>query len=492
MEHKKLLHRFWPRLMLHALLLCAVNGVITGAVCVFAVSGVYHMLICAPAMGTVLGIFGIGFLLGFGISMTLHYPTARRIAAKLDATGLQERSGTMLAFAKKQGTLVQLQRKDAITHIRQTDPGQLPCKLPPRRLLICAVAVILAIGMLLIPYNIFAPDSGLSAEELARAREVDALISQLRQEIYGTNLSEEILEKLEEILQQLEKDLLSTDDQLEQAVLIEQARQDMSQVMRSSISRYSIGAAMQRYELPRPLGKNIADDVLGISDTMDELQLQLENDRALVTKLSNNLSAALEYSGVSPEDPLYMAVKSFAGGLAGLSYSLNPTLTQDTEEGYEEEIYEEADPEDPEALATVFQQGEEAIMQALDEQLLLEAEFEQVDDVMTQGLQNLAGEKNEASGSQFESSGGQMGNQDDSSLGGGSQGSSGQVGGMASGPAGNQPSTMLEEVYDPISGSVTYGQVFSAYYAQYLQALESGEISEELQELFDLYYSALS
>ena len=44
MEHKKLLHRFWPRLMLHALLLCAVNGVITGAVCVFAASGVYHIL----------------------------------------------------------------------------------------------------------------------------------------------------------------------------------------------------------------------------------------------------------------------------------------------------------------------------------------------------------------------------------------------------------------------------------------------------------------
>ena len=52
-------------------------------------------------------------------------------------------------------------------------------------------------------------------------------------------------------------------------------------------------------------------------------------------------------------------------------------------------------------------------------------------------------------------------------------------------------STMTEGIYDPVSGSVTYGEVFAAYYAQYLEALETGEVPEDLQEIMDQYFSAL-
>ena len=50
---------------------------------------------------------------------------------------------------------------------------------------------------------------------------------------------------------------------------------------------------------------------------------------------------------------------------------------------------------------------------------------------------------------------------------------------------------MTEGIYDPVSGSVTYGEVFAAYYAQYLEALEAGEVPEDLQEIIDQYFSAL-
>ena len=50
---------------------------------------------------------------------------------------------------------------------------------------------------------------------------------------------------------------------------------------------------------------------------------------------------------------------------------------------------------------------------------------------------------------------------------------------------------MTEGIYDPISGSVQYGDVFATYYAEYLAALEAGEVPEELQQIIDQYFSAL-
>ncbi|MBP3588192.1 MAG: hypothetical protein J6J51_04085, partial [Clostridia bacterium] len=61
-----------------------------------------------------------------------------------------------------------------------------------------------------------------------------------------------------------------------------------------------------------------------------------------------------------------------------------------------------------------------------------------------------------------------------------------------SGDSNSGPTTMLEGIYDPVSGSVTYGEVFAAYYAQYLEALDAGEIPEELRPYFEKYFSSLS
>ncbi|MBQ8399631.1 MAG: hypothetical protein IJX08_06650, partial [Clostridia bacterium] len=50
----------------------------------------------------------------------------------------------------------------------------------------------------------------------------------------------------------------------------------------------------------------------------------------------------------------------------------------------------------------------------------------------------------------------------------------------------------LEVFYDPISGEVSYGKVFDAYYAEYLKALKTGEVPKELQEIMDRYFEALT
>ena len=58
-------------------------------------------------------------------------------------------------------------------------------------------------------------------------------------------------------------------------------------------------------------------------------------------------------------------------------------------------------------------------------------------------------------------------------------------------PGENGVSLKTEPVYDPISGSVPYGDVFSAYYSEYLRDAEDGEIPFEVQEAAKAYFSSL-
>ena len=52
-------------------------------------------------------------------------------------------------------------------------------------------------------------------------------------------------------------------------------------------------------------------------------------------------------------------------------------------------------------------------------------------------------------------------------------------------------SNMTEKIYDPISGTVQYGDVFSVYLADYLREAENGDIPFELKDASDTYFNSL-
>ena len=66
------------------------------------------------------------------------------------------------------------------------------------------------------------------------------------------------------------------------------------------------------------------------------------------------------------------------------------------------------------------------------------------------------------------------------------------TGGNPADPSQGTQIAMTEGFFDPISGSVSYGEVFATYYAQYLEALEKGNVPQYLQEIMDKYYSSLN
>lgn len=479
MESKKLLSRFRLRLLGHCLLRSSLWGLAIAGASVFLCSFVWHLLLKAPATVWLLGSLGIGFLLGFIPSFIKHFPTPRRTARRLDRTGLQERAGTMLAYEKKEGLLVQLQRQDAKVHIENTKTGILQMEPPIKALICCMLCVCLGVTMVLLPYDLFAPKADSAAQ--AEDAQIRALIDDLRQQIRDAQLAAAVEEELQAILDQLEKDLLATDNELERAALVQQAQQSIEESMFMTISRYAIGKALQGYTLTENLGVQLSSkESPDIPGAMDDMQRAISGPTKQLSRLSNNLTNALNDSGVDPADQLYTALADFAQGLLGLSqYTEGPDATPAWTQ---------------EDLTFLFDMAEEAILMALEEQAILEGEIGDVSSSISSSLNEL-----------LENQDGETvigDNQQGTAQSGGSNPSGGGDNGTPSGtPSGglfdsgdsnSGPSTMLEGIYDPISGNVTYGEVFAAYYAQYLEALDAGQIPDELRPYFERYFSSLS
>jgi hypothetical protein len=340
----------------------------------------------------------------------------------------------------------------------------------------------LAVTIAALPYDLFAPKEDTAA--IAQEEQIRAMVDDLRQQVRDAQLTAAAEAELQALLDQLEKDLLATDNELERAALIQQAQQNIEETLFFSISRYAIGRALQNYTLTEGLGKQISgDQPTFISEPMDQLYEDITGPTKQINRLSNNLANALEESGIDPYDSLYIAFQNFSIGISDmLNYTEGPDFTPAW-------TYED--------LRFLFDVAEENILAALEEQAHTEGEMENLStslnatldslleqsagEVMTTEKQPQQGGANNQSSSQ-NPSGGSDGNP-----------SGTPVGGMFdSGESNSGPTMMLEGIYDPVSGDVTYGEVFAAYYAQYLEALDAGEIPDELRPYFERYFSSLS
>ena len=481
MQIHKLFGAFRRRLLWECCLRGALVGAALGAAGIFITSLVYHIKIVPmpPVVGAAIG--GGLFLLGFLGALLWGFPTDKRVAKRVDALGLQERASTMLAFQKQDTPMVRLQREDAAAHIRETSPKQLKLQVGKKRLLISLVSICLAATMVALPFDVFAKPQDEDA--LRRAQAVKELIAQLREEVKQAQLPEGVKAELNEIIDQLETDLENAGTELEQAAQIQQAMDEMEQVVKNSVTKYKIGEALQKYEITRPLGEAISEgNIEKVSIAIADLETQILEDPTVMRVLREAVAGALEASGVDPADALYSALAGLAQGLMLLEDSVG-----------QEDF--------PSRLGIVLVTAEEGIKAALLAQAEIEAEAEMMQNQMEQTKAEILGQESqedpEATGegepgegdetrpSDGEGAEGEPSEERPEETGPGGPGNQGTAGGDSPG------NPMTEGIYDPISGSVTYGEVFAAYYAQYLEALEAGEVSPELQEIIDRYFGEL-
>lgn len=508
MKIKPLLRTFKAKLLLECFLYAVVISLMLGAISIFITSLVYHILLQETPLVLAAIIGGGVFVLSFLILFILRYPTAKRVAARVDALGLQERASTMLEYQNENTPIAQMQRSDAVEHIRKTSPRQMPLVSSRAHWVLCLACICLALGMLVMPVNAFSSEGMPTTQELEQQQFIKDLIDQLREEVKQAELEEQLQEALDQIIDQLEQDLQSADTELDQAGEIQEAIRDMEQLLEETLTKNQIGEALQKHQLTRPLGEAVSEgNAEKVSAAMNDLENALAENTDLLKELSDTIAAALVDSGVAEDDGLYTAFNDF-------SYTL--LLLDITGEDFPENLSAVFDDSEAAILAALEQQNaidqlmgemEETMEEAKDEALGIEPEettepTEGESSEGAEGEESEGGEESSEGTEGEESEGGEEGSEgtegQEPTEGEGSEGAEGESSeggeggeGSAGGEGEGMGSTMTEEIYDPISGNVAYGDVFAAYYAKYLEALEAGEVPEDLQEIMDQYFGAL-
>ena len=479
MNIKKLFLPFRQKLFWENVFKSLLFAAISCAATVFVTSLIYHIFIKETPLLIILISGGSAFIATLLLIFFLRFPTKKRVAVRMDEIGLEERVSTMLEYQKEDKEIFVIQRRDAQEHISKASAKQMKFRFKKREFIVCGISILLAAVMLVLPYNIFVfGESDIVSEQQQQI--IKDLIAELREEVKNSEISEELKNSLNEIIDELEEDLENTDSELEQAAKIEQAKQKMEELLSQALTKDKIGEALQRYELTRALGEAISDgDTEKVSTALSTLETSLKDDSSLVTTLSETLLAALSNSGVDASDSLYIAIDDFSSSLSALNIE---------SDSFESE------------LETVFDTADAAINAALTEQAAIEEEMNKLEEGMSDAKDELLGNEKEssesASGEEGEGSEGEQpeGEQPEGEKPEGEmpEGEMPEGGMEGEGGEGEEGALMTEGIYDPVSGSVSYGEVFAVYYAQYLAALEAGEVPEDLQEIIDEYYSSLN
>jgi len=488
MNLKKILRPFKNRIILENVLRGLVFALICAAAFVFVFSLVYHILVLETPWKLTAIIGGAVFALSFAGFFTVKYPSLRKVGRRVDGIGLQERVSTMIEYSRDESVIAGMQRNDALKKLSKVGPKNMKFRFGKSSLIVCASALVLALTICLLPYNIFVFDTDASELEDELAVEVAAIIENLRNKVKESQLDEEMKDNLNEIIDKLEKDLENSDSELERAAKIDQAKKEMNELLEEALTRKKIGESLQKFELTAKLGEAVSrGKTETVSSAMADLEQKLNEDTSLVPELAQNITDALEDSGVDSSDSLYTAFADFAGNLSGL----------DTED----DAYSEK-------LAGIFDEAFEKISEALEEQARIEAEMKELNEEMEKAEDEMLGkesEEEEGENPEGEMSEGEMpeGERPDGEMPEGEMPEGEmpegempegdfQGGEMPEGEGGEGGNTMTEGIYDPLSGSVSYGEVFAAYYAEYLEALENGSVPEDLQEIIDQYFNALN
>ena len=500
----RLFFRFRNKLLIEAFMRSLCPAAIVGGGGLFIMSLVYHILTKPMPKWIITAACGVAGVIFLAFFVFVFYPTKRRVARRIDEMGMQERATTLLAFLHKENGMARLQREAAVSRIGAASASGLKLRFRKREMVTALVVVLLTVGMLVLPYDLLAFADAKTEEDRANEQLIEELIEQLRQQVQDSLLSDEIKEDLDKIIDDLEEDLKDTDNKLEQAGKVEDAKDEISDRLEEELTKNKIGEELKKYSLTKSLGDAVVRaDTKKVSSALNALENKIKGDRYVAAELGNVIQRALRDSGVPASDALYAAFDALATDL--LSLSVNSSNFD-------------------ELLSVIFDRAEAAINQILKaqdaietEKEKLEAEMDKIKEEILEGEKKEPGEeqeKNPGEGEDEESKGdgedpgegeegdaseegdgtkpgddpnenpgdepGEEGDKTDGNNPGGSDGS---------GPV--QEDTRVEGFFDPISGQVGYGTVFETYYAQYLKALKAGEVSEELQAIMDRYFEQL-
>ena len=196
---------------------------------------------------------GTAFLTGLCLYFVFFRPNDVKTAGRIDRLGLEERAATMVALRHETHFMAQKQRQDAIEHIQQRKPKEIPLIFPKWPALVCLVLSIVLIGLCLLP-----PAPGaLPKEETQEEKLVREMLEELRQKLQDASLSEEEQEAFLAEIEALENSLQGQTISLEDLARITEATGEIFQDIESAEGFVSWAYQLTKYPSLRELGEAV-------------------------------------------------------------------------------------------------------------------------------------------------------------------------------------------------------------------------------------------
>ena len=253
----------------------------------------------------------------FGALFFFLLPTNHSVAQELDRElSLGERISTMVAFANKEGTLVELQREDADERLSRIPLRALRYKRLPATLVGVVLALSLLVGALAVPAVADVPTEDPTVGDYERDWRIASLLALIERIEKDTYAEGALKDALKSNVNALIDTVRETDKAAPMRAAAILAVRRTGALRKDYVTAYSLASAMQSRDALKPLARSLSElDDDKFSEAIEDLCKTMTGADAISSFL-DIFSLSLTESGVNTtSDPLGAALFSFAGAL---------------------------------------------------------------------------------------------------------------------------------------------------------------------------------
>lgn len=393
-------------------------------------------------------------------------------AARVDTIGLDERVITMVDLAGSEDFIARKQRENTQAALSAVSPRQL--KTFVSKLSVLALSLIAFCSIFMMTFSTVRAEEYQPpvVEQSYEDKIIQDMIDDLREIISEAEISQELKDKLNQMVDDLEASIKPTDSTEVKIAKVSETSQKIHSLLQAELSKTTIAEQLKKHDTTKTLGKAIGSgDPTKIDEAFDmmydkivSLTGQQKYDELIQTgtDIKDSLKKA---SDIKKGDPLYEALDKLAD--AFLNIPVPPPMGGD-------------DQEMDDAVQDAIDDAKDAIKDAIEDQGKIEDTDDAIQDSMNDAMENMGKEDNE-------------GDEEGDNQGGEDEEKPGDDEGEENNGGPQHPTEDGEIIYDAIiDGETPYMDVYEEYYEKAMELLASGTLSDEMRQVIENYFKILS
>lgn len=392
-------------------------------------------------------------------------------AARVDTIGLDERVITMVDLAGSEDFIARKQRENTQAALSAVSPRQL--KTFVSKLSVLALSLIAFCSIFMMTFSTVRAEEYQPpvVEQSYEDKIIQDMIDDLREIISEAEISQELKDKLNQMVDDLEASIKPTDSTEVKIAKVSETSQKIHSLLQAELSKTTIAEQLKKHDTTKTLGKAIGSgDPTKIDEAFDmmydkivSLTGQQKYDELIQTgtDIKDSLKKA---SDIKKGDPLYEALDKLAD--AFLNIPVPPPMGGD-------------DQEMDDAVQDAIDDAKDAIKDAIEDQGKIEDTDDAIQDSMNDAMENMGKEDNE-------------GDEEGDNQGGEDEEKPGDDEGEENNGGPQHPTEDGEIIYDAIiDGETPYMDVYEEYYEKAMELLASGTLSDEMRQVIENYFKIL-